>query len=200
MVDYFRAMKQDLTITRFPTFADLMHYMEGSAIPVGRGMVYILGVREPYTIRAALPGADALSVGMQLSNFWRDIGEDWTKIGRVYIPQEDLDAFGYGERDLARKRITPDFIALLEFEMERTEQYYTLARQGVPMLASGRAGVMSGLNLYRAILNSIRRNQYNVFDRRATTTRLEKLLLVAKARWELTRQENREHVGVNSPS
>ena len=198
MVDYFRAMKQDLTVTRFPTFADLMHYMEGSAIPVGRGMVHILEVCDPYTVRAALPGADALSIGMQLSNFWRDIGEDWTKIGRVYLPQEDMDAFGYSESDLAQQRVNENFVALLEFEMERTEQYYAAARQSVAMLASGQAGIMSGLEVYRAILNSIRRNQYNVFTRRATTTRLEKLMLVARARWELARQDDRRHVRVTA--
>jgi 15-cis-phytoene synthase len=200
MGDYFRAMKQDLTIKRFPTFADLMHYMEGSAIPVGRGMVHILGIRNPYTMRAALPGADALSVGMQLSNFWRDIGEDWTRIGRIYIPQEDMDAFGYTESDLAQQRINQNFVALLEFEMERTEQYYALARQSVAMLASGQAGIMSGLEIYRAIMNSIRRNRYNVFTRRATTTRLEKLLLVARARWELARHDNPQHVQVTARS
>ena len=93
MSAYFRAMREDLTITRFPTFGDLLHYMDGSAVPVGRAMTYILGVREPYGLEDALPGADALSVAMQLSNFWRDIGEDWTRIGRVYIPQEDLARF-----------------------------------------------------------------------------------------------------------
>jgi phytoene synthase len=85
MTPYFRAMKEDLAVTRFPTFADLLHYMDGSAIVVGRAMTYILGVRQPYTIADTLPHADSLSIAMQLSNFWRDVGEDWS-IGRVYIP------------------------------------------------------------------------------------------------------------------
>ncbi len=45
MAAYFRAMKEDLVIDRFETFDDLIYYMEGSAIPVGRAMTYILGVR-----------------------------------------------------------------------------------------------------------------------------------------------------------
>jgi phytoene synthase len=184
---YFRAMKDDLTVTRFPTFDDLLHYMEGSAIPVGRGMTYILGTRAPYTIRDALPGADSLAVAMQLSNFWRDIGQDWDIIGRVYIPQEDMARFGYTEIDLAAQRINANLIELLEFEFERTERYYAHARDSVKMLAAGRWGIMSSLEIYRAILSGIRRNQYDVFGRRAATSTRQKLGLVGKSGWQVLR-------------
>jgi phytoene synthase len=184
MTTYFRAMKEDLTVTRFPTFADLLHYMDGSAIPVGRGMTYILGVRQPNTIEETLTYADSLSVAMQLSNFWRDIGQDWG-IGRIYIPGEDLARFRVTEGDIAAGRITPNFIALMEFEIERTEVYYRRARIGVRRLATGRWGVMAGLEVYRAILSGIRRNSYDVFTRRAGTTRMQKLVLVLRAQWKL---------------
>jgi phytoene synthase len=182
MKPYFRAMREDLTVTRFPTFGDLVHYMDGSAIVVGRAMTYILGVRPPCTIAETLPHADSLSIAMQLSNFWRDIGEDWV-IGRVYLPQEDLGQFGVSEADLAAARITPNFIRLLEFQFERTEAYYRHARAGIPRLQTGRWGVMTGLEVYRAILTSIRRNGYDVFTYRAGATRSEKLGLALKALW-----------------
>ncbi|MGQ9490680.1 MAG: phytoene/squalene synthase family protein [Anaerolineae bacterium] len=184
MAPYFRAMKEDLTITRFPTFADLYHYMEGSAIVVGRAMTYILGVRPPYTVAQTLPHADSLSIAMQLSNFWRDIGQDW-RIGRVYIPQEDLARFDVTEADLAAGRVTPQFIALLEYEFERTEAYYRHAAIGVRNLQTGRWGVMAGLEVYRGIHNAIRRNGYDVFTRRATTTRWQKVGLALRAGWRL---------------
>ena len=180
MTPYFRAMKEDLTVTRYPTFADLLHYMEGSALPVGRAMTYILGVRQPYTVAETLPYADSLAIAMQLSNFWRDIGEDW-RIGRVYLPGEDLARFQVTEADIAAGRITPDFIGLLEFEIERTEAYYRNARIGVRRLATGRVGVMAGLEVYRAILPGIRRNGYDVFTRRAGTTRRQKIGLALRA-------------------
>ncbi len=182
MQAYFRAMKDDLTTTRFPTFDDLVYYMEGSAVPVGRAMTHILGVRPPYRVEDALPGADSLSMAMQLSNFWRDIGEDWD-IQRVYIPREDLARFRYSEADLAARRVTPNFVDLLEFEMARTECFYAQARSSVTMLATGRWAVMSGLEIYRAILNSIRRNRYNVFARRAGSSKVRKIGLAAKAWW-----------------
>lgn len=186
MSTYFRAMHEDLTIRRFATFDHLYHYMEGSAIPVGRGMTYILGVRSPHALADALPGADSLSVAMQLSNFWRDIGQDWEVMGRIYIPLEDMERFGYHEADLAARRINRNLIELLEFEIERTEQYYAVARASVALLASGRWGVMSGLNIYHAILPAIRRNGYDVFGRRAGTSVWQKLVLVAQA-WLATR-------------
>jgi phytoene synthase len=180
MAPYFRAMKEDLTVARYPTFADLMHYMEGSALPVGRAMTYILGVRPPYTVEETLPYADSLSIAMQLSNFWRDIGPDW-RIGRVYLPGEDLARFRVTEADLAGGRITPDFIALLEFEMARAEAYYRNARIAVRRLATGRVGVMAALEVYRGIHAAIRRNSYDVFTRRAGTTKSQKLGLALRA-------------------
>ncbi len=183
MVPYFRAMRDDLTITRFPTFADLIYYIEGSAMVVGRTMTYILGVRPPNTLTEALPKADSLSVAMQLCNIWRDIGPDW-RMGRVYLPLEDLDRFGVSENDLAKARINQQFIDLLEFEIERTEQYYNQAQPGIKMLASGRWGIQCGLEVYRAILTGIRRNHYDVFTHRAGASSLERIGLVARAWWQ----------------
>jgi phytoene synthase len=182
---YFRAMQEDLTITRFATFDDLLHYMEGSAMTVGRVMAHILGTHTEQ-VSEVYPQADALSIAMQLSNFWRDVGQDWG-IERVYIPQEDMARFGVSEDDLADQRITPAFIQLMEFEFERTEEYYRQARHGVYNLADGRWGVMSALEIYRAILFSVRRNGYNVFTVRAGTSTWQKIGLVSRA-WWLTRR------------
>jgi phytoene synthase len=182
MTAYFRAMREDLTITRFPTFADLLYYIDGSAIPVGRAMTYILGTRQGISIDDALRGADCLSIAMQLSNFWRDIGLDW-RIGRLYIPQEDMERFGYCESDLVARRINPKLIDMLEFEFERTEDYYGIARQSVKLLASGNWAVMSALEIYRSILTSIRRNNYDVFSRHAGPGYVQKIGLAFKSYW-----------------
>ena len=185
MAAYYRAMRDDLTVTRFPTFANLLHYMDGSAIPVGRAMTFILGVCPPHKIIDAIPGADCLSIAMQLSNFWRDIGEDWQK-GRVYLPLEDLERFDYSLNDLAANKITPAFKALLEFEFERTESYYQTARRSVKMLASGRVAVMTALEIYRSIHANIGANRYDVFSQRASPSILQKIGLTLKAWWQVS--------------
>jgi phytoene synthase len=97
------------------------------------------------------------------------------------LPGEDLARFRVTEADLAAGRITPDFIALLEFEMARTETYYRNARTAVRRLAAGRVGVMAALEVYRGIHAAIRRNGYDVFTRRASTTKPQKLGLALRA-------------------
>lgn len=185
MAAFYRAMCDDLTISKFPTFADLLHYMDGSAIPVGRAMTYILGVNPSVQLQDALTGADSLSIAMQLSNFWRDIGEDWQK-GRVYIPLEDMERFGYSLAELADGKITASLRSLLEFEFKRSEVYYRRARCCVTMLASGRLAVLTALELYRSIHASIRANHYDIFTRRAGASTLQKLGLSLKAWWQLS--------------
>jgi phytoene/squalene synthetase len=53
------------------------------------------------------------------------------------------------------------------------------------MLAAGRWGITSSLEIYRAILSSIRRHGYDVFSRRARTNKLQKLGLVTRAGWRV---------------
>jgi phytoene synthase len=183
MDPYFRAMRQDLSVTRFATFDDLMNYIEGSALPVGRAMTHILGVRSDASFEAALRRADDLSTAMQLSNFWRDIGEDWQR-GRVYLPLEDMREFGVSEEDLAAQRVTPAFVRLLKYEIERTQSFYREATEGVGMLARGRWAVMSGLLIYQAILTGLVNNNYDPFRVRARANGAAKLWLVAEAAWK----------------
>lgn len=186
---YFRAMRDDLTVKRYPTFTDLLYYMDGSAIPVGRAMTHILGVRPPYSMETAIAKADSLSIAMQLSNFLRDVGQDW-HIGRVYLPQEDMERFEVSEADLAQQRVDSKFIELIEYEMARAEGYYQQARQGVAMLASGQWGVMCGLEIYGAILGDIRRIKYDVFHHRADPSRFERIRLVWHA-WQAVLKLNK---------
>jgi phytoene synthase len=184
MVPYFRSMREDLTITRYAHFASLMRYMEGSAIAVGRAMTHILGVRPPCSLEEIMPRADSLSVAMQLSNFLRDVGQDWRK-GRIYLPGEDLTRFGVTEDDIAAGRVTENFVELMEFEIERSEWYYRDAVSGVHNLRDGRWGIMAGLEVYRSIHDAIRCSNYDVFTRHAGTTRAQKLLLAMRAWWRL---------------
>ncbi len=182
MDPYFWAMKNDLSTNRFASFADLLEYVAGSAVPVGRAMTYIMGVRQPYTLAQALPRADDLAIAMQLSNFLRDVAEDWAR-GRVYIPQEDLQLFGVTEAQLASGQMSPNLQRLMQFEVERAHNYYRKARPGVAMLARGRWAVMSGLSIYRAILAALARQGYDPFAGRAGASDLRKAGLVARAWW-----------------
>ncbi|MBV9848571.1 MAG: phytoene/squalene synthase family protein [Armatimonadetes bacterium] len=176
---FLDAMAMDLTRTRYATFEELQTYTYGSASVVGLMMCRLIGVSD----EGALRHAHDLGLAMQLTNFWRDIGEDWER-GRVYLPQEDMARFGYTEAMLARGEVNDGFVALMRFEIARARDYYTSADRGIPAIAPEcRLPVALARTLYAKILDKIEANGYDVFRRRARTTGLEKAAEVVRQRW-----------------
>jgi 15-cis-phytoene synthase len=124
--------------------------------------------------------AEALGVAMQLSNFLRDLGEDWRR-GRIYLPLEDLARFGFTERDLALGVVDERFVALMRFEIERARGLYEVADEGMGYIPRGRRfPVIVARELYAAILDRIEAQRYDVFSRRAQVSRPAKLLVAAR--------------------
>jgi 15-cis-phytoene synthase len=173
---FMESMKMDTRFFRYPTFSDLEVYTYGSAAVVGLMMCRVVGVAEG----RADPHAEALGVAMQLSNFLRDVGEDWRR-GRVYLPLEDLARFEYTERDLASGVVDERFVALMRFEIERARRLYKVADQGIGYIPRGRRfPVVVARELYAAILDRIEDQQYAIFSRRAQVSRPAKLLVAAR--------------------
>jgi phytoene synthase len=168
---FLDAMAMDLTRTRYETFADLQTYTYGSASVVGLMMCRLLGVTDGDALRRA----HDLGLAMQLTNFWRDIGEDWATRGRIYLPQEDLCCFGYTEQMLSQSLVNDQFVALMRFEIARAREFYASADRGITAIpAPRRLPVKLARLLYAKILDKIEENGYDVFHRRAQTTALEK--------------------------
>jgi squalene synthase HpnC len=109
------ANRQDQTVTRYATFDDLRAYCDLSANPVGELVLYLCRRATPERIALS----DATCTGLQLVEFWQDLGEDAAR-GRVYVPQEDLARFGYDDDRLLGGIADDDFRALMGFEAERT--------------------------------------------------------------------------------
>jgi squalene synthase HpnC len=109
-----RANRQDQTVRRYATYADLQAYCRLSANPVGRMVLYVFEAATPE--RFAL--SDSICTGLQLTEHWQDVAEDLAR-GRVYLPQEDLAAFGCAEDDLRRTEATRPFQSLMRFEVGR---------------------------------------------------------------------------------
>lgn len=169
---FLDAMESDLNVTRYPTYSDLERYMRGSASAVGLMLCDIMGVSRTAKITE---GAMALGEAMQLTNFLRDVGEDLDR-GRIYMPLEDMDRFGVTEEDMINRRLSPEFISLIEFEIRRARKLYAVADEAIPDLpkAMQRPVRLSRL-LYSRILDRIEQGGYDVFHRRARTTPSEKL-------------------------
>ena len=187
---FLESMQMDITVTGYPTYADLEKYMYGSASVIGLQMLPIL---EPVAPEAAAR-ARTLGEAFQMSNFVRDVGEDLQR-GRVYLPQEDLDTFGVTRDILARGVVTPSVRELLRFEIERTRALYAFAEPGIDMLhPTSRDCVRTAFTLYGGILDSVEAAHYQVLTQRVSvplTRRLAVALPAARHARSVRREQER---------
>ncbi len=169
---FLRSMTMDLTIESYESWDDLLIYMDGSAAVIGEMMLPIL---EPSDYDEALPHARDLGNAFQLTNFLRDIDEDLDR-GRQYVPLEDARKFGV---DLGRREVTPEFVELMRFEIDRCRELYASAEIGISMLPDRSAKcVGAARTLYARILDEIENQDYDVFSSRASVSTFEKARLV----------------------
>ncbi|MCU4185347.1 phytoene/squalene synthase family protein [Acidiferrimicrobium sp. IK] len=167
---FLRSMAMDLTVERYPTFADLLGYMDGSAAVIGEMMLPILEASP----RAALEPARDLGIAFQLTNFCRDVAEDLDR-GRVYLPVEDLDRFDAWTA-LERREMTPEWAELMRFEIERTRGFYASADRGIRLLPPASARCIAGArDLYGGILEQIEAAGYDVWSGRVRVPTWRKL-------------------------
>jgi phytoene synthase len=166
---FLRSMAMDLTVTHYPTYDDLLDYMEGSAAVIGTMMLPILGSTDP---AAAREPARQLGLAFQLTNFIRDVAEDLDR-GRTYLPDEDLARFGVTRADLERaraeERSTPAIRDLIRYECEQARVHYRQAAPGIPLLhPASQACMRTAYRLYGGILDEVAAADFDVFVRRAT--------------------------------
>jgi phytoene synthase len=153
----------DLRQVRYASFAELASYAYAVAATVGLMSMHIIG----FAGEAAIPYAVRLGVALQLTNILRDVGEDWNA-GRLYLPLDELAAFGLDEADVASGQIDHRWRAFMHFEIDRTRALYLDAWPGLRLLNSdGRPAVAAAAELYRAILDDIEAHDFDVFHRRA---------------------------------
>lgn len=178
--DFFDAMEQDLTTTSYQTYAELEKYMHGSAVVVGYTMSHIIGFEE-----GALPHAKALGEAFQMTNFLRDIRDDYEKLGRIYIPKEDMDRFGVTAQSIANHIVDEKWRALMKFEIARTRALYEKGLKGVHMLeGGGRRAVYAAMLIYKEILDKIEKNNYDIFTKRIVVSPMRKKMLLYKSIWK----------------
>jgi len=174
----------DLTIARYDTFDALQRYCYCVASTVGLMSMHIIGAVDgrAETMAAAAPYAAQLGLAMQLTNILRDVGED-ARLGRIYLPQEELHGAGYGEDELLAGTITPSFRALLDRQIARAHALYDASLPGIALLhPESRFAIASAAAIYRGILPKIVANDYDVFTRRAHLNLREKLVILPQVR------------------
>ncbi|MEK7469352.1 MAG: presqualene diphosphate synthase HpnD [Planctomycetota bacterium] len=169
--------EQDLSVTRYATFADLRSYCYKVASAVGLVCVEIFGYRDP----AARTHAETLGIGMQLTNILRDVAED-ARRGRIYLPAEELARFGVREEDVLALKFTPAFVELMKFQVARARETFANSEGLFPLLErKARFCPLAIRGLYAGILDRIERRGYDVFAGRVSLSAPSKVLCVMGA-------------------
>jgi len=175
--DLLIAFRQDQTVTRFETFDDILAYCRYSANPVGHLVLYLCG----YSDAERQQLSDYTCTALQLANFWQDVSVDYGK-GRIYLPLEDLRRFGVTGEDIAQRRATPQFLAMMKFEVERARDWFA---RGLPLVKMVNRELAIDLELFsrggQEILNAIERQSFDVLRARPEISKSRKLMLVLRA-------------------
>lgn len=173
---FLDSMALDLTVTCYETYDDLRHYVYGSAEVVGLMMAAVLGAPPE-----GFPAARDLGLAMQLTNFYRDIGEDWDR-GRIYVPLEDLDRFGIDRREWNSQVDPVKFNGLLRFQAERNWEIYKDAHAGLAYIPRhSRLAVALSSSGYQRTLQRITRDPMAVWNARVSKTKCDYLPILYRA-------------------
>ena len=172
-LDMIDGQRMDLNKFRYKDFDELKLYCYRVAGTVGLMTQNVMGIDSAYTSApwSAMPdpseAAIALGIANQLTNILRDVGEDRHR-GRIYLPQADIEKFNYSEEELLQGKINKQWKSLMNFQLTRAREWFQKSEDGIKWLSSdARWPVWTSLRLYRGILDSIERLDYDVFNNRA---------------------------------
>jgi squalene synthase HpnC len=174
-LDLIDAFEQDQRVLRYQSFEQVVDYCRRSADPVGRLVLYLCGYRDAE--RQAL--SDKTCTALQLANFWQDVRRDILDRDRIYIPRDSMDRFGVSEQQIRDGRCDDNFRKLIRFEVDRTAELFDRGEALLPMLCPS---VRMQIALFgkggRAVLDSIRRQNYDTLSHRPTLSRWQKGKLI----------------------
>ena len=171
-------MEMDLVKKSYDTFEELFDYCYRAAAVIGLISIEIFG----YQGSEAPDLAVKLGVAMQLTNILRDVEEDQAR-GRIYLPREDMDRFGYSPKDLLAGVVDERFRALMSFEVKRARRFFKEAEPLFPLiLPESRYCPVLLMRFYSRILERIEQQRFDVLHRRPRLPWLEKLR-IAGSTW-----------------
>lgn len=179
--DLLDGMRMDLTHARYPTWDVLRRYCYCVASTIGLLCTPVLGYDGA---RETLEYAANLGIAMQLTNILRDVGTD-AAMGRIYLPQEELAAFGYDEEKIAAGVVDACFRHLMAFQIVRARALYRASAPGIARLhRSGHLPVQAAATLYGGILDRIEALDYQVYTHRAALSTRGKLARLPAIWWQ----------------
>jgi len=178
--DLIGAFRQDVLVKRYATWSDLIDYCRRAANPVGRLVLRVGGLDDPALDRAS----DALCTAVRLTTLWQDVAQHW-RMGRVYLPREDLDARSAREADLDTGSTSPAWQAALADAAGRTRALFAEGRHLCDQV-TGRPGFERRVEWLGGtmMLERMERSGFDVFGPRPAVRTIDvPLLLWRAARW-----------------
>ena len=171
LLEIIDGMEMDLQQTRYLDFKALSLYCYRVASVVGLLAAEIFGSQDRQTQKYA----HDLGMAFQLTNIIRDVGED-ARRGRVYLPIDELKRFDVPLADILNGRHSDNFRRLMEFQIERAEQYYAQAMAALPAIdrKAQRPGLVMAA-IYRTLLDEIKRDGCQVLSQRTSLPPMRKL-------------------------
>ena len=190
ITEFVAAMESDVEAGGYDTYADLEDYLRGSAVAVAYMM---LDVMDPEDAEAARPHAKALGEAFQLTNFLRDVREDVTEYGRIYLPRATLAQYGVSADEIADLRPSEAFAAAMRRELRRTEERYREGVAGIHLLPEDcQFPVLLSSVLYAEYHRLIRERGYDVLSAPPSLDLGDYLRLVARTWWHWRRERDPE--------
>jgi len=178
--------QMDLEVSSYRRFDDLRLYCHRVAGIVGQCCVHVFGYTDPRAVELA----DRLGLAFQLTNILRDVAQDHA-LGRVYLPQEDLERFGCRAAEIAAAPPSPAARELFRFEAERAREFYREGAALVPLVAAdSRAALWALARIYSGLLRKMDAREYDVTSARVRLSPAEKSWILLRARLGLWSQEN----------
>lgn len=175
--DLIQAFEQDQRVVEYQSFEQLLAYCQKSANPVGRLVLHLCHTVSP----AALEWSDSICTGLQLANFWQDVSRDFA-IGRIYLPMEDCERFGYTKAHFERNEYNQNFRQLMEFEVQRARQFLL---DGLPLISHLPGRLQIDIDLFARgglkILSRIEGLQFNVWEKRPVVSRFDFAMLLMQS-------------------
>jgi 15-cis-phytoene synthase len=177
LADLVRGALMDCEQSRYGSWDELREYCRRVAGAVGVACAAVYG---PSDWETARPRAETLGLALQQINIMRDVPEDWS-LGRVYIPQDELDRFGVTEEDIASGRGGSQWGALMNHQAARAEDLMREGLELLPLLDRRSAlCVRSFAGIYRGLLEQMRARDYDVFGERPHLSVVGKVKAVAR--------------------
>lgn len=176
-LEIIAGVEMDFAGARYQTFEDLRLYCYRVASAVGLVSIAIFGCKDPRSTDYALN----LGLALQITNIIRDVGEDWGKGERVYLPLEDIERFGYSIEKLAAHEQDAAFDQLIRFEAQRAREFYKLAEQAFTA-TDAKALIAAEImrNIYKTLLKEMERTGFRVLEKRYSLGKPRKLAIVLR--------------------